>query len=141
MKKSALLLALALSALPLAAKAELVSIQLQVSGVSPATGSIEASLFNSADTFMVEVLFQESGEVSEDGTFSASFFGLEEGDYAIVVVHDANDNGVYDTGFMGIGGESVAYSNGATSLLGRPGFEDASFSLDSPDQLVEISMD
>ncbi len=121
--------------------AELPGIKLTVTGASPATGTIEATLFNSAESFLLEAHLQESGDVTEDGTFSAEFAGLEEGEYAIVVVHDANDNGVFDAGLFGFGGESVGYSNNASSWLGRPSFEDASFTLDSAQQEIHISLD
>lgn len=141
MKNQILTLAFIAMATPVLAHAELPSIQLHVTGADPATGTIEASLFDSAESFLVSVLLQESGDVAEDGTFTAEFAGLEEGDYAIVVVHDANDNGILDTGFMGFGGESVAYSNNAWALLGRPSFADARFTVTGGDHLVEISLD
>jgi uncharacterized protein (DUF2141 family) len=124
-----------------AVKAELPSIKLVVSGADPATGTIEATLFNSAQDFLLEAHLQESGDVSEDGSFEAEFIGLEEGEYAIVVVHDANENGVYDAGLLGFGGESVGYSNNASSWFGRPGFDDASFTVDQAGQIVSINLD
>lgn len=127
--------------LPIAASAELPSIKLTVSGADPATGTIEATLFNSAEDFLMEAFLQEAGEVAEDGSFSAEFVGLAAGEYAIVVVHDANDNGVYDAGMFGFGGESVAYSNDASSWLGRPGFDDAKFTVDEAGQTIHISLD
>jgi uncharacterized protein (DUF2141 family) len=141
MTTKTLLPVLMLCLLPLAANAQLASVTLNVSGADPATGTIEASLFNAAEDFLLEAYLQESGAVSEDGTFTAEFAGLEEGEYAIVVVHDANDNGVFDAGVLGFGGESVAYSNNASSWLGRPGFTDAKFTVDRTGQTVHISLD
>lgn len=132
---------LLLSFVPVLAWAQLPGIKLTVSGADPATGTIEASLFNSAQDFLMEAFLQESGEVNEDGTFEAEFAGLEEGEYAIVVVHDANDNGVFDAGLFGFGGESVGYSNNASSWLGRPGFEDAKFTVDRAGQTIHIELD
>lgn len=123
------------------AHAQLPSLKLIVEGADPATGTIEASLFNTSETYLVEAFLQESGEVSEDGRFEAEFAGLIEGEYAIVVVHDANENGVYDAGVFGFGGESVGFSNGASSWFGRPGFEDAKFVIDQAGQTVTINLD
>lgn len=135
------LTALLLYLAPGSAWAQLPGVKLTVSGADPATGTIEASLFDSAQDFLLEAFLQESGAVSEDGTFEAEFAGLEEGEYAIVVVHDANDNGVFDAGLFGFGGESVGYSNNAWSLLGRPGFEDAKFTVDGAAQTIHIELD
>jgi uncharacterized protein (DUF2141 family) len=127
--------------LPGIAAAQLPSVTLTVTGADPASGTIEASLFSSSQDFLMEAHLQESGEVAEDGTFTAQFVGLEEGEYAIVVVHDANDNGVFDAGLLGFGGESVGYSNNASSWLGRPNFEDAKFTVNQAGQKIEISLD
>jgi uncharacterized protein (DUF2141 family) len=127
--------------LPGIAAAQLPSVTLTVTGADPASGTIEASLFSSSQDFLLEAHLQESGEVAEDGTFTAQFVGLEEGEYAIVVVHDANDNGVFDAGLLGFGGESVGYSNNASSWLGRPNFEDAKFTVNQAGQKIEISLD
>ena len=129
------------SLIPLSGLAQMPSVKLTVSGADPATGTIEATLFSSAQDFLLQAHLQESGEVAEDGTFEAEFAGLEEGEYAIVVVHDANANGVFDAGLLGFGGEAVAYSNNASSWLGRPGFEDAKFTVDRAGQSIHISLD
>ncbi|MDX1554448.1 MAG: DUF2141 domain-containing protein [Xanthomonadales bacterium] len=121
--------------------AELPGIRLTVTGADPATGTIEATLFTSAETFLTEAHLQQSGEVAEDGTFSAEFAGLEEGEYAIVVVHDANENGVFDAGLFGFGGESVGYSNNASSWLGRPSFDDAKFTVEDSELEILINLD
>ena len=76
-----------------------------------------------------------------DGSFEAEFAGLEEGEYAIVVVHDANGNGVYDAGLFGFGGESVGYSNNVSSWFGRPGFEADKFTVDPAGQTITINLD
>ncbi len=130
--------ALLICLLPAVAIADLPSIKLVVSGAEPTTGTIEATLFSSAQDFLLEAHLQESGDVTEDGNFEAEFAGLEEGEYAIVVVHDANDNGVYDAGLFGFGGESLGYSNDASSWFGRPSFDEAKFSVDQAGQTIHI---
>jgi uncharacterized protein (DUF2141 family) len=77
--------------------------------------------------------------VNEDGTYLARFGKLPPGEYAVVVVHDENDNGKLDTGFLGFGGESYAYSNDAKPLFGRPGFDEVKFAV-TADTHVEITL-
>jgi uncharacterized protein (DUF2141 family) len=126
---------------PAPALAELPGVRVLASNLSPAAGTVEITLFDSAESFLKEPYLQQSGAVDEDGNFQAEFVGLPGGEYAVVVVHDANDNGKLDTGFLGFGGESYGYSNGAHSWFGRPDFEDAKFSVDQPGTLVEIDFD
>jgi uncharacterized protein (DUF2141 family) len=126
---------------PALALAELPSVRVVVSSLSPATGTVEISLFDSAESFMIEPHLQQSGTAGEDGSFETEFVSLPEGEYAVVVVHDANDNGKLDSGFLGFGGESYGYSNNARSWFGRPDFEDAKIVVDQPGTLVEIDFD
>ena len=129
---------LLLSSMPLSA--ELPSLKVTVTDAVTTTGSIEVTLFNSSESFLKEAFLQQSGIASEDGTFVAEFVGLEEGEYAVVVVHDENDNGAYDSGFLGFGGESLGYSNNASSWLSRPDFDDAKLSIGAEGAEIEISL-
>jgi len=126
---------------PTLALADLPSVRVVVSGLSPAAGTVEISLFDSADSFMVEPHLQQSGTAGEDGSFETEFVSLPDGEYAVVVVHDANDNGKLDSGFLGFGGEGYGFSNNAQSWFGWPDFEDAKIMVDQPATLVEISLD
>lgn len=125
----------------LPAEAELPSLAVYVTYPVPAKGTLEITLFNSEETFMQEVFLQLSGEVKEDGAYSGYFAGLEEGEYALVVVNDENDNGEYDSGFLGFGAEPLGYSNNVQPLLGRPGFDDVKFSIGPGVNEIKISLD
>ena len=126
---------------PTLALADLPSVRVVVSGLSPATGTVEISLFNSADSFMVEPHLQQSGTAGEDGSFETEFVSLPDGEHSVVVVHDASDNGKLDSGFLGFGGEGYGFSNNAQSWFGWPDFEDAKIMVDQPATLVEINLD
>ena len=126
---------------PALATAEITSLAVSIKNLSPPTGTVEVTLFNSAETFMKEPYRQQSGKSNENGEFITEFTDLTSGEYAVVVVHDANDNGKLDTGFLGFGGESYRFSNDAWSWFGRPDFEDASI-ITAPDgNLVEIDFE
>jgi uncharacterized protein (DUF2141 family) len=106
----------------------------------PATGTVEISLFNSSENFLVNPYLQTSGPINEDGTYTARFGKVPPGDYAVVVVHDENGNGKLDTGFLGFGGETYAFSNDARPLFGRPGFDEAKFRVDNNTR-IHITLD
>jgi len=135
------LTALALALSPALALAELLALTVDVVDADPATGTIEISLFNSAEGFLKQTYEQRPCKPAEDGRCSVTFAALEEGDYAVVVVHDANDNKKLDNGFLGFGAESFAYSNGASNpLFGRADFEDARITV-TETATIEISLD
>lgn len=96
----------------------------EVKNAEPVQGSLEISLFKNDEFFMKQAFLQNSGAVREDGTFNALFNKLEPGEYAVVVVHDANDNQKFDSGLLGWGGENYAYSTNYRPWFGRPDFED-----------------
>lgn len=121
--------------------AELPGIKVRVTGLSTTTGTVEVSLFNNAGAFMKEPYLQESGKADESGVFETEFVSLTEGEYAIVVVHDANDNQKLDRGYFGFGAEAYGYSNNVKPWFGRPDFEQAKFTVDQPGTVVEINLD
>lgn len=116
--------------------AQFPSLTVKVIGVAAPTGSLEVSLFNSPEDFMKEPFRQQSGTLDESSEFVAVFDDLPAGEYAAVVVHDANDNGRLDTGFLGIGSEQYGFSNDVAPWFGWPDFEDAKFSVEDAAEIV-----
>ena len=52
---------------------------------------------------------------------------LAPGRYAIGVMHDEDNDGHFDTGFLGIPSEGYGFSRDARGTLSAPSFESASF--------------
>lgn len=135
------LTALVLALTPALAMAELPNLTVNIVDADPATGTIEISLFNSAENFLKQPYEQRPCKPAEDGSCNVTFAALDESDYAVVVVHDENDNKKLDNGFLGFGAESFAYSNGASNpLFGRADFEDAKITI-TESTTIEISLD
>jgi len=127
--------------MPTYAQAGLAHLTLTIQGLEPPTGTVEVSLFNSAETFMKKPVLQRRLPVNGKNELTIEFSGVLDGDYAIVVVHDENDNGVLDTGFLGFGGEKYGFSNNATPWVGRPSFDAAKFSIGDEDVKIAIKLD
>jgi uncharacterized protein (DUF2141 family) len=125
-----------LAALPAAAQAELPNLTVHVSGAEPPTGNLEVTVFDSEETYLKTAYLQRSGPADENGEWSTVFAAVPEGEYAVVVVHDANDNQKFDNGLFGFGGERFAFSNQASALFGRPSFSKASFELTEPAEIT-----
>lgn len=62
-----------------------------------------------------------------DTTVEALFDIVPDGEYAVKVFHDLNDNGRMDTNLFGIPKEPYGFSNNAMGTLGPPSFEEAKF--------------
>ncbi|HET6565893.1 MAG TPA: DUF2141 domain-containing protein, partial [Xanthomonadales bacterium] len=108
-----------------------------VTGLSK-TGTVEVSLFDSAENFMKKPFYQESGEPDDEGKLQVTFLNVFEGTYGLVVVHDENGNELYDSGFLGFGAEPVGYSNNARPWFTRPDFEAVSFEVQAD---LEVTID
>ena len=121
--------------------ADLPGVQVNVIHISPLEGTVEVSLFDSAESFLVKPYLQQSGKGGEDGSFTTRFVALPAGEYAVVVVHDANDNGQLDLGFLDFGGEDYAYSNQVKPWFGRPDFDEVKFTVADSEVVIEIDLD
>lgn len=134
----AVALLLAVLATPAGAADRLARLTVDVDGLEPPTGRVEVSLFETAESFMKKPYLQQVQAIDGQTRLQFEFAGIAPGDYAIVVVHDENDNGLYDAGFLGFGGEGLGYSNDARPLLGRPSFDAAHFTVEGEDLTVTI---
>jgi uncharacterized protein (DUF2141 family) len=105
------------------------------------SGKVEVSLFNTPETFLKQPLRQRSLTADGKEELVFEFSGLLDGHYAVVVVHDENDNGRLDNGFLGFGGESFGYSNDPFTWWGRPSFEAASFPVGTENLAIDIDLD
>lgn len=137
---------LALCLFPAMSQAELLKLTVHITGIDPAAGNLEISLFDSEENFLKKPWSQKSGKISEDGTSTVSFSALPAGEFAVVVVHDANGNNKLDNGFLGFGAESYAYSENPENLrwyrflFGKPGFEETVFEMTESMELT-IALD
>lgn len=121
---------------PLDSVAQVVEVSVRVVGADTEKGTVEVSLFASAETFMREPFLQLSGAIADDGAYEATFYGVPTGEYAAVAVHDENDNGKLDNGLFGFGGERYGFSNGVRPMLGWPDFSAAAFSVTGDTEIV-----
>ncbi len=101
-----------------------------VSNVTEAEGSVMVAVLAGEQGFKEEqppaaALMQPAQ--TGDMTFVAS--GLDDGEYAIQVMHDVNGNGELDSNFIGMPTEPWAMSNNARGNFGPPKWEDVKFTV------------
>ena len=77
----------------------------------PATGTVVALLFDSADAFADLRDPLRTLRLPAGGGEAARFRELAAGSYAVLVFHDVNGNGELDQNFMGIPREPLGFSN------------------------------
>lgn len=97
-----------------------------IKNVKEAKGKISVALFNKEDEFMGKSLVRQS-IAARTGEVQLTFENVAPGDYAISVMHDANENTELDSNAFGIPKEGFGFSNDAMGMFGPPSFEKAKF--------------
>ena len=115
---------------------ETYSITVKVDNALSDNGSMLIGLHNE-DTFMKGKGLQNSKSEIVDGIVTVTFENVAPGNYAIMVLHDENDNSKMDFDATGRPSESYGMSNNPM-LFGPPTFTDAKFELLSEDKEINI---
>jgi uncharacterized protein (DUF2141 family) len=132
-----LALAAQLLLLPMAAHA--FDLTLEVLNPKVVQGSINAALYNSAETWLKQDLAVGAQRVPAAEKTVIVYRGLPAGAYAISLFHDENGNGKLDTNVVGLPTERYGFSRDARGRMGPPAYADAVFELQA-DTTVAITL-
>ncbi len=114
------------------------TVKVTVKGFESNEGKALIALFNSESTFLNKNYKGEKVTIENQEAF-IEFTNIPDGEYAISMFHDKNNNGELDI-FMGFyPKEPYGCSNNAIGRFGPPKWEDAVFSL-SGNQTKEIEI-
>jgi len=94
---------------------------------------------HTSETFMKADAIQKVKSEIKDGKITATFTNVPTGTYAIMVLHDENDNKNMDFEPNGMPQEAYGMSNNPT-LYGPPQFSDAQFEVADKDLEFKISL-
>lgn len=116
--------------------------------------TVIANGFKTSKGHAIARLYRPGNEVTRKGQLELSatinegqssflFTALPAGDYAVVVFHDANDNGTVDHNFFGLPVEALGFSNGFRVSLfsGMPNFEKLRFTHGSNAQTIQLTVE
>ena len=112
------------------------TLTVQIDQIKQQTGKIHVALYRSEQSYqqgkdaVAAVVEAVSGESQQ-----LVFPDLAEGQYAIKVMHDANDNGELDRNMMGIPSEGYGFSNNG-GQYGPASFSDAAFAVTADSNLT-----
>jgi uncharacterized protein (DUF2141 family) len=110
-----------------------------VIGIKEAKGNIRVGLFDKEENFLKKVVKGKTVKVDQD-KITVAFEGVPPGEYAVSVIHDANENGELDSNFMGIPQEGFGFGNNAMGTFGPPSFEKAKIAWVGKDTSIEIKL-
>lgn len=136
MKTLALILTVLLTAFTsIAQDATVATVTVTIENVLSDGGTVLGGL-HTADTFMKGMGVVNTMAPAKTGEVTLTFENIEPGTYAIVVMHDANDNKQMD---MENGMPKESYgTTGEMNLYGPPTFEGAKFEVSGENQEFKI---
>ncbi len=74
------------------------------------------------------------------GSQSVVFTDLKPGTYAVIAVHDENDDSILNEGLFGSPIEGYGFSNNAEGFFAAPSFKDAGVLLGATDRAITITL-
>ena len=104
-------------------------ITVQVSNFRSNKGVCRLCIFNSADAFKENKAFRCEMVSVNDKASVAVFENIPDGNYAIFVFHDANNNNRMDKNFLGIPSEGYGASKNNLPFAAAPTFEANQFTV------------
>ncbi len=131
MKKAALILGIFLIGFTAKAQNKNVTVTVTIENVLNDKGTILASL-HSSETFMKAAGIVDLSDKAKKGTVTLTFENVAPGTYAIMVLHDENDNQRMDFEASGMPKENYGMSGNAM-VMGPPTFNDAKFEVTNED--------
>lgn len=136
MKTLGLILGVLFTSLLSAQNTEGITVTVTVENVMSDSGKIMTSL-HSAATFMKGAGIVDLEEAAKKGAVTFTFENVKPGSYAIMVLHDANNNQRMDFETNGMPKESYGMS-GNDMTMGPPSFDGAKFEITNADKEISI---
>lgn len=98
---------------------------LQVDQITKKKGVMMIALYNSSESYKSDKnVFKGQKVAVTKNTLAVNFGNVPEGDYAIKLYQDENENGVIDKNTIGMPTEGYGFSNNG-GAMGQPGFDEA----------------
>ncbi len=119
-----------------------VRLQIDVSGMRTTKGVIAITIYPDDSAHFLDGAYKLARQhmpVTRPVTH-ACFAFTEPGNYAVALFGDENENGHFDTNFLGIPTEGYGFSNNPKLLLGPPKLNQVRFSAHRGDNAIAVQM-
>jgi len=104
------------------------TVTVKITGIKEIKGNILIGLFNKSKGYPdIGKEYKGIAIKLKSKSVTYTFTDVPDGEYAIAVVHDINNNGEVDYNFFGMPQEMYAFSGG--ECIGKPPFDKAKFKL------------
>jgi uncharacterized protein (DUF2141 family) len=116
-------------------------LSIDVTDIETVGGTLKVKLVDSAEAYADKAppIAGRDVVVAEKGTLKVSFDGLKPGTYAVMIMHDENDNGALDSNMLGIPKEGYGFSNNPR-VMRQPTFDEAKFEVKDGTNTITIQI-
>lgn len=126
-------------ATPASAPATTASVTVNVSALASTQSTVKLYFYNRPDGFLKSGQYTFARFVKPGGQHSVTVpVELTQGDWAVALTQDINNNDKLDKNFLGIPTEPFAFSNNVRPTVAAPDFEECKFTVDGPGKVVNI---
>ncbi len=122
-----------------AGQKDLGNLIITLNGFENSNGIAKLALVNSKENYSASEPFQGFNFQITNNQVNTEI-QLPYGEYAIKVYHDENGNDKMDTRIFGIPIERYGFSNNARSAFGPPVYQEAVFTINSPEKEISITV-
>jgi len=136
MKHLVLTIALIFSSLFIFSQDRGATVTVTINNVKSENGKVVLALHTN-ETFMKGAGIMNTESKIKDGKVVITFDNVKPGEYAIMALHDENENGRMDFESNGMPKEDYGMSNNVMSF-GPPKYEDAKFKVENEDLKLDI---
>ncbi|MBD9370760.1 DUF2141 domain-containing protein [Xanthomonas sp. XNM01] len=134
------LIAAALSAVMLASAAHAAELRVTLHDVRVQTGHINVALVDGSAGWDGKAAPVQARQLAPSGdTAQVVFKDLPAGDYAVMVTHDENGNGQFDSNVLGMPVEGYGFSNNP-NVMRKPTFDEARIALPAAGAAIDVTL-
>ena len=127
------------AALPAAPPVETSSVTVVVSSLVSTTAAVRLYFYNTREGFLKSGKWAFSKSVKPGGKKEFTLpVELPQGEWAVAITQDLNNNNKIDKNFLGIPTEPYAFSNNVRPTVAAPRFDECKFMVDGPGKVVSI---
>ena len=117
------------------------SVTVVVSALASTSSTVKLYFYNVREKFLTHGGYAFMRVIKPGGQSQVSLpVDLPNGEWAVAITQDINNNDKLDKNFMGIPTEPFAFSNNVRPRLAPPAFDDCKFVVNSPGKVVTISL-
>ena len=112
---------------------------IEIVGVPSSNGDVRVAVYDTQDSFLSKDKVFKTGHASaKEGKTEVSIDDIPDGEYAVVLYHDANGNDELDTNWLGVPKEPVGFSNAKMKTFGPPKFKECVFTMEPITQIQVV---